>query len=254
MEKYEIALKKFLDSWPQRNKIIGVLVCGSFVTGGHSVHSDVDVQIILNNKVDWRERGNKIVDGLLIEYFANPAYRCEGYFKDDYSRNRIVTAHMFATGKIILDETGDLKKLVSLSKKYLKKKFSSPNKTLVELNKYHLWDALDNLEELLDKKTDDFYFAYFCGLKDIYEMYLKYCKMPIAQNNKARRFLENPFDKKKYLIGDFRDKIFVKLFVEASKLKNPKEMFKIYKKLCLYVLNKMGGFKIDGWKAKSPAK
>lgn len=254
MEKYESALKNFLSSWSEHDKITGVLVCGSFVTGGHSVHSDVDVQIILDNKVDWRERGNKIVDGLLIEYFANPAYRCEGYFKDDYSRNRTVTAHMFSTGKIVFDKTGDLKKLVKLSKKYLKKKFSSQNKTLVELNKYHLWDDLDNLEELLDKKTDDFYFAYFCGLKDIYEMYSKYCKMPVAQNHKVRRFLENSFDQKKYLVSDFKDKIFVKLFIESSKLKTPKGMFKSYRELCLHVLKKMGGFKIDGWKVKSSAK
>ena len=94
-----IALEKFLSDWKDKDKIIGVLVCGSFVTGGASKHSDIDVQIILDNEVTWRERGNKIVDGFLIEYFANPLYRYEGYFEEDYSRNRTVTAHMFATGK-----------------------------------------------------------------------------------------------------------------------------------------------------------
>lgn len=52
-------------------------VCGSYITGNPSTHSDLDVHIILNENVNYRERGNKIVDGLLIEYF-----------KDDYTNVR----------------------------------------------------------------------------------------------------------------------------------------------------------------------
>lgn len=254
VEKYEIALRKFLDNWPDKDKISGVLVCGSFVTGGASKHSDVDVQIILDNKVKWRERGNKVVDGFLIEYFANPAYRCEGYFKDDYSRNRTVTAHMFSTGKMLFDKTGDLSKLVKIANKFLKKSFSKQKSALVELNKYHLWDELDNLGETLEKNPNGFYFVYYSGLRDIYEIYSKYCKMNVAQIHKIERFLTEKRDKEKYLIEDFLDKKFVSLFSKALNLDSKNKMFIAYRKLCLHVFKKMGGFEIDGWKVRSPAK
>ncbi len=70
------------------NDTIGILVCGSYITGNPSTHSDLDVHIILNENVNYRERGNKIVDGLLIEYFANPAKQIREYFKDDYTNVR----------------------------------------------------------------------------------------------------------------------------------------------------------------------
>ena len=254
MEKWMIALEKFLSDWKDKDKIIGVLVCGSFVTGGASKHSDIDVQIILDNEVTWRERGNKIVDVFLIEYFANPLYRYEGYFEEDYSRNRTVTAHMFATGKIIFDKTGDLTKLVVVAKKFLKKKFVKPKRAFIEMNKYHLWDALDNLGEVLDNNSKEFYFVYYSGLRDIYEVYSKFCRMNVSQSNKVERFLINKKDREKYLINDFPDEVFVKLFSKALVLNSPKKMFSNYKCLCLHVFRKMGGFEIDGWKFRSPAK
>ena len=79
---WEEKLNKFLENWEYMNDTIGILVCGSYITGNPSTHSDLDVHIILNEKVNYRERGNKIVDGLLIEYFANPAKQIREYFKD----------------------------------------------------------------------------------------------------------------------------------------------------------------------------
>ena len=62
----------FMSNFEHSDDVIGILVCGSYVTGNPTNHSDLDVHIILNNAVGYRARGNKIIDGLLIEYFANP--------------------------------------------------------------------------------------------------------------------------------------------------------------------------------------
>ena len=83
MKDWETALDKFLVSWKVRKEVTGVLVCGSFVTGKPAPHSDIDLHIVLSESVLWRERGNKIVDGFLIEYFANPPRQIREYFKED---------------------------------------------------------------------------------------------------------------------------------------------------------------------------
>ena len=108
---WEEKLNKFLENWEYMNDTIGILVCGSYITGNPSTHSDLDVHIILNENVNYRERGNKIVDGLLIEYFANPAKQIREYFKDDYTNVRPMSQTQFITGKILLDKTGEVKAL-----------------------------------------------------------------------------------------------------------------------------------------------
>ena len=59
-------------------------------------------------------------------------------------------------------------------------------------------------------------------------------------------------DKIKYRLSDFPDKVFLEKYVKAISLKDKVEMMKEYKQITKYVLNKMGGFNINGWKLKSP--
>ena len=57
-------LDTFMENFEYKADVVGILVCGSFVTGNPSSRSDLDVHIILDEAVDYRERGNKVVDGL----------------------------------------------------------------------------------------------------------------------------------------------------------------------------------------------
>jgi len=254
MEKWEIVLGKFLKKWRSKKEVIGAIVCGSYVTGNPSKHSDIDLHIILDSKTKWRERGNEIVDGILIEYFANPAKKHNEYFEEDYRGRKTTNAHMFSTGRILFDKTGELKKIVQRSRKFLNKKFVAQNKIQIEISKYSLWDMNDNLREVFDAEADEFSFVYHVNLKDLYESYSKFLQFTSIPVHKLRRFLTDERDKKKYRIANFPDQEFVKMYIKAIHLKDYEEMMKEYDKLSNYVLNKMGGFNIDGWKIKSPAK
>ena len=103
---WKVKLDKFLFEWEYMEDTIGILVCGSFITGEPSAHSDLDVHIILSNDVDYRERGNRIIDGLLIEYFANPPKQISKYFENDYREICPMSQTQFITGRILLDKTG----------------------------------------------------------------------------------------------------------------------------------------------------
>jgi hypothetical protein len=158
---------------------------------------------------------------------------------------------MFASGKIYLDRTGEVKKLVNLAKKELVKNYPKLNKTQIELLKYQLWDICDNLEEVYESKNLDFSFVYFNNLYTLFEIYSGFLKYDLIKVNKLKRFLTNQRDKEKSSIKDFPDKDFVKLYLNALKIKNELVLMKDFKILTNYVLNKMGGFDVDGWKIRT---
>jgi predicted nucleotidyltransferase len=232
---------------------VGAIVCGSYITGNPSKHSDIDIHVILDSKTSWRERGNEIIDGILIEYFANPAKRHYQYAEEDYKQRRKINAHMFSTGKVLFDKTGELKKLISDSRKSLLKKYSKPGKIQAELAKYHIWDMWDNLEEVYEGEGDEFFFVFYNYLSDLFDTYSKFLQFDSISAHKIKRFLIDEKDKKKYCVRDFPDKEFKKLFLTALKIKEKSKMMIEYKNLTNHVLEKMGGFNINGWKIRSPA-
>jgi hypothetical protein len=251
-EKWEIALEKFIAKWKNKKEVVGAIACGSFITGNPSKHSDIDIHLILSKSTKWRERGNEIIEGILIEYFANPLPQIEKYFESDYKNMKKMEVHMMLTGKVIFDKTGDLKKAISLARKYDKKKFEKMGKIPIELNKYAIWDMNDNLEEVYESGKEDFEFVYYNYLQVLFDKYASFVGFVSTGSNKLFRFITNEKDKTKYRIPDFPDREFLDLFVKAIIEKNKNEMMKLYSTLTNHVLNKMGGFDINGWKIRSP--
>ncbi|ACR78882.1 MULTISPECIES: nucleotidyltransferase domain-containing protein [Kosmotoga] len=253
MKNWEIALQKFLKKWENKKEVIGAIVCGSYITGNPSKHSDIDLHILLDSDTSWRERGNEIIDGILIEYFVNPIRKHYEYLEDDYKQRSRVNAHMLCTGKVLFDKTGELKKLIQDAREYLVKKYPEQNKIQIELAKYGIWDLCDNLEEVFEANGEEFFFVFYVHLKELFEIYANFLQFDSIPVHKIKRFLTDEKDKKKYHVSNFPDQEFVKMYVNAINIKDKSEMMKEYKMLTNHVLEKMGGFNIDGWKIKSPA-
>ena len=256
MEKqnWEKAVEIFLSKWKNNKEVIGALVCGSYVTGNPSKHSDIDLHIILSNKSNWKERGNVIINGFLIEYFANSPKSIKNYMNRDYENNSYHCVTMFLTGKIIFDKNGEIAKLNKLAHKFRNKEFIKLDKTSLELEKYGLWSILDDLQDNYIKNLDDFYYVYYNYLKKVYDAYCVYNRMPITRVDRALPFLTDKNILKKYMEQDFTDTNFVNLFLKALKLSSKDLMMKNFEDLTNYVLKTMGGFKIDGWKTRSKVK
>lgn len=253
MERWEIALHKFLRGWENKKEVVGAIACGSYVTGNPSAHSDIDLHLILKKETKWRERGNVIIDGILIEYFANTLKRHSAYAKEDLADRRRINAHMFSTGKVIFDKNGDLRKIIANAKKDMLKKYPRLNFVSVEQTKYALWDMMDNLEEIYDARAKDFPFVYHVQLNSLFEQYSKFVGFESIPPNKLRRFLVNKGDQKKYKISRFPDSKFVKMYLDALCLEDESEMINAYRQLTAHVLRRMGGFNINGWKLRTPA-
>lgn len=254
MKNWEIALEKFLKKWKDREEVIGAIVCGSFITGNPSKHSDIDIHILLDSKTSWRERGNEIIDGILIEYFANPVQKHYEYTEEDFKQRRKVNAHMFCTGKVLFDKTGELNKLIKDSRKCFVRKYPKQKKFQIEVSKYNIWDMCDNLEEVFETDKEEFFLVFYVYLNQLFDYYANFLQFDSIPVHKIRRFLIDEKDKKKYCIDDFPDKEFVKMFINTLNIKAKKKMIKEYQNLTIYILDKMGGFNINGWKIISSVK
>ncbi len=246
-KRWEDALNKFLLSWKGKPEVFGALVSGSRVLGTDTQNSDIDIHIVLAGHVVWRERGNCIVDGYLIEYFSNSLAQLKEYRKDDFKSFTHTDARMFALGRIVFDKTGALRKLQLAAQKELKIKFRKLSKAEIELGKYSLWDELDNLKDLREASSTFYPYSHHLLLNRILDLYRKYLGVEVSASSKLERYFTDTSFRQRYGIGGFQDLKFVRLFVGAVE----KQTFDSIEKLVEHVLVQMGGFKVDGWKLRS---
>ena len=247
MKNMEASLNKFLTPWRKKSGYLGAILTGSYATGTQTEFSDVDVQIVYENGTDWRERGNKIVDGYIFEYFANPVSQYQKYMDKEYGSGKRTTARMFVTGLVIEDTAGKVGILKNEAGKIFKKKFAKLGKFDIEIAKYTAWDQIDSLKDLDKRKTPDFSVLYGVALVKIFENYAKFLGVEMPTASKLFRFLSDKSFREKYQMVEFPDKLFVRLFLFALEKRDLKSI----EKLALYVQSQMGGFNIDGWKLKS---
>ncbi|MBS3990732.1 MAG: hypothetical protein KGZ51_01555, partial [Erysipelothrix sp.] len=202
---WKVKLDKFLFEWEYMEDTIGILVCGSFITGEPSAHSDLDVHIILSNDVDYRERGNRIIDGLLIEYFANPPKQISKYFEEDYREICPMSQTQFITGRILLDKTGVVQELKNKAKEMLENRYQEIDSKISELNKYAIWDMLDDLQDALESGRKDFNLIYYCNLDKLLSLYMRLIKYPYNYKSILGN-ITSELTRSKYLLEELPDK------------------------------------------------
>ena len=243
----------FFDNFELKADVCGIVVCGSYVTGGANIHSDLDVHFVLDNKVDFRQRGNRYVEGLLIEYFANPPQQIRRYFADDIASFRLNSLVQFATGEVYFDRQGVAAGLkeeaIRLHKEFYEQ--SSAAKEMASLNKYGIWDMKDNLQAAKLTGRIDIDFLHHVYLDRLIQLYMKHIKRPYD----AMLILGNIDDekfRKKYLLQRLPDPEIAELIASSVSTANAERKVSLFMNLADKILEKFGGFEIDGFRSKSP--
>lgn len=251
MQPWELAVEQFLSTWNENGDVVGAMVCGSYITGEPTNRSDIDIHIILSKEAEWRERGNCIVNGFLIEYFVNPPKQIRYYFQEDFNAHHTMAMVQFITGKVIFDRTGIIEQLKLEALEWKSKSYDSLSPSLIEMKKYSIWDAYDNLLDCFEQKRSDISFVYYNSLCDLFDMYCSVLQLEHIPHYQINRYLTEASYLRKYLKQPFPDQQFSNMFIEALNVDNADTMIDCYKNLAEYVLKETGGFNIDGWKLRS---
>lgn len=251
MDDWRQTALRFLEQWISQDFVDAVILTGSMVTKYHDSHSDIDIHIVLTERTGWRERGNLIMDGHVIEYFANPARVIRKYMEEDYRQNKRTDARMFSMGESVFDRNNVISALKKEALQMMKKPFPMREKAWIESAKYQIWDLHDNLASLYDSEDLGFDAYYYTFLSKTYESYCVWSGEEIIPLNKLTRYVSNPDYRRAYLFDAPKDIQFYAKLLECLKAADRKVKFNQATLLSNYVLNKMEGFEIDGWHLRS---
>lgn len=249
MEKWEIALNKFLKRYINKPWFEGAVLCGSYSVGNQNKFSDIDVTIVASNDLGWNEKANCYIDGFLIEYLINPIYKYEYFMESDFKIHKLLIQNMFANGVILYDKNGAVKKLHQTAVKYYNKKMKPLPKAVNDRTKYVLWCLYDDIKSLHhDGYPVDL--PYWSLVNHLITAYCDFNCLPKMPSEKIQKMLVNKEYAKKYHANNLPNKTFTKLLLACFDAKAKDKMSAI-DKLYKYVIKSGGGFDIGKFSIRS---
>lgn len=254
VEKWKLALKEFLKKYEEDDNVVGALLCGSYATGNYNEFSDIDVHLIMKNSVNYTERGNVDSNSYLIEYFMNPVWKYKEYMKENYNKNILTMANMFAYGKIIYDLDGSVKELQELALDYIDRPLNNIKTETLDMNNYHLWDHLDELKVCLRENNPEFNIIYYNLLGKVYDAYSEYLSIPRLPKCKIYKILTDEDFRRKYHVFKLPENEFIRLYLKCFEIQKPDIMYKNIEELINYYYKKQGGFNIREFKLRTELK
>ncbi len=79
---------------------VGIIAAGSILRGVPDATSDLDLYVL--HRAPFRQRLQKTFNGVPAEIFVNPPVAVERYLEEEQQERRPITAHMLATGYVVL--------------------------------------------------------------------------------------------------------------------------------------------------------
>ena len=147
-EPYAKALKEAVAYILGNFEVLGILVTGTIVRGNPSPNSDLDICVLHSGPT--RQRIQKFFKGVPTEIFVNPPAMIEDYFQSERARGRPCTAHMWATGFVILDSDPVVEQLRQRAEKLLNQPPNPQAKSLIA-ERYAAADAYENALDIREE-------------------------------------------------------------------------------------------------------
>lgn len=250
MTNWEKALNKFIDKYKDEDYFLGAILTGSYATGNNDENSDIDVFIVTKDSTTWRERGNKFIDGYLIEYFINPVRQVLKEFEKGFEENGIATTLIFVGSKILYDKDGTIEELVSIAKNNLNREIKPIPEFQWKMNCYTIWHSFYELTSKY-KRKEDIDFTYNIYLENIIKSYLLNKQIPLLPIHKVEKILTNEEFRKRYNVRELPDEEFVNKLLNCFNEKDYDKKYKYAKELYDYYMEQNNDFDINDFSLRS---
>lgn len=256
MDKWQLAIEKFLNEYRDKEYFLGAILTGSYATGNNddnsdnSDNSDIDIYIVTTDDTNWRERGNKNIDGFLIEYFINPKKKILSYFDKELKDYHLSTTMIFVNAKILYDKDGSVQELIDRANNNFN--LADVDEFKYKMNCYSVWDGFDELESKYNKK-EDIDFSYYIFLQRIIDAHFYNKQIPSIPLNKIERILKDENYKMRYNIKKLPDQNFITKLSKCFNEKSYDNKFNNAKELYLYFMDEFQDFDINNLVVRSSA-
>jgi hypothetical protein len=143
-DNYALALREAVSFVLERFKPVGIIATGTIIRGTPDASSDLDLWVIHMEPV--RQRLQKFFNRVPAEIFVNPPWVIEKYFVQDQQEARPISAHMMATGFVVLAIDPVVEQLRKTAMSFLD---SAPTVTTQRVTQAR-YTAATKLEDALD--------------------------------------------------------------------------------------------------------
>ena len=250
MEKWQIAVDKFLADYINEDFFIGAILTGSYATGNNDVNSDVDIFIVTKDSTDWRERGNRLLDGVMVEYFINPVRQVVLELDTGFDNNNIATTLIFAGSKILYDTDDIIKGLVERAKADLDKQIKPVSEYAWKMNCYNVWHSFYELTSKYTKNVD-IEFTYNIFLNNLSRAYFANNQIPLLPVHKIERILSDDMYRERYNLKKLPEKEFSDKLLACFAAKDYDEKYICAKELYNYYMEQNSKFDINNFAFRS---
>ena len=241
-------INKFINDFKDKDYYEGAVLSGSYASGNYNENSDIDIYIIANN-INYKERGMKLIDGQLLEYFVNPINQIEKDLEEGQNNKNCLDIRMLSNCIILNDKNGKVNDIVVKAQKVLEKGPKKPDEHTYKINCYMVWSRFDELE-LKYKRKEDIDYNYNVFLSQVINSYLQNKQIFLVNLCKIENILKNEQFKKNYNIGKELDIEFQNLLLKCFNAKGYDEKFKCAKNLYSYFKKEFNNFDIYNFNLK----
>lgn len=212
--------------------VLGILLYGSYLTGFHGENSDIDLHIVFDNEnPNHLIKGNKIIDGIKIEYFEKPINDLYLEIENGYFHQNNASFSIIGKGTIVFERENQL----SLLQQYAINRFSSPMPCLSEEDTKEQVSILNNKLEKLRQlaETDSSYFEhlYHLTIEKIRRFYHNVMGIPRIETSKGFRLYTDEKYREAFCIHQIPEHFFIEMYFFAISNMNEDKIQK-YHLLC----------------------
>lgn len=132
-ERFDLALKDAVSYVLDRFNVAGIIVSGTILRGTADATSDLDIYVI--HREPFRQRIQRFSRNVPTEIFVNPPWTVRSYLSREHADGRPITAHMLATGHVILSIDPIVDELRAEAAEWLAKP-SRPSPAQIVMDRY----------------------------------------------------------------------------------------------------------------------
>ncbi|MEM8908023.1 MAG: nucleotidyltransferase domain-containing protein [Bacteroidota bacterium] len=224
----ERIIHSFHDTWRERPEYAGLLLTGSFANDTADEGSDIDLRILYDGEVSFREMGECMIDGRCVSFLgmSETAYRAT--FQANLATTSKFEIRRFTVGIVWDDPYGKVYQL----KQHAQDLLTQPMLGYGDVECLHELLILSReYKVFLEMPAGDVFYsmAYFDLLKNIFQFYTQFLQADIpAYMKKWSRFFEQLTYRQVNHLTAFPDQQFVDYFLLAAKAVDPSSLKALY--------------------------